>query len=128
MDVTSIEHCLTENERQHFDNQGYLIVENALNKQAQARLCEAVDKIDREERRNKDLDPNMLQSLTDVVRRDPAFIDLLTWPTVFPKVWGVLGWNIYLYHAHSDVTPPVEQERRVSQHNYRSLAPGQYAR
>jgi ectoine hydroxylase-related dioxygenase (phytanoyl-CoA dioxygenase family) len=27
-------------------------------------------------------------------------------PRVLPKVWGILGWNIYLYHAHLIVTPP----------------------
>jgi len=27
---------------------------------------------------------------------------------VFPKVWGILGWNIYLYHSHLDVTPPAD--------------------
>ena len=26
--------------------------------------------------------------------------------TTFPKVWDILGWNIYLYHSHIDVTPP----------------------
>ena len=25
---------------------------------------------------------------------------------ILPKVWGILGWNIYLYHAHLIVTPP----------------------
>ena len=32
-------------------------------------------------------------------------VELVDWPTTFPKLWGILGWNIYLYHSHIDVTP-----------------------
>jgi hypothetical protein len=40
------------------------------------------------------------------------------WPRVFPKVWGILGWNIYVYHTHLDVTPPVTEppDRPVAWH------------
>jgi ectoine hydroxylase-related dioxygenase (phytanoyl-CoA dioxygenase family) len=33
---------------------------------------------------------------------------LIDLPTTFPKVWGILGWNIYVYHTHLDVTPVVQ--------------------
>ena len=42
----------------------------------------------------------------DFLGRDPMFIDLLDWYKTFPKVWGILGWNIYSYHSHLIVTPP----------------------
>jgi ectoine hydroxylase len=34
------------------------------------------------------------------------FADLVDYEKILPKVWGILGWNIYLYHAHLIVTPP----------------------
>ena len=42
---------------------------------------------------------------------DELFLDLVDSERVLPKVWGMLGWNIYLYHAHIIVTPPSGQER-----------------
>jgi ectoine hydroxylase-related dioxygenase (phytanoyl-CoA dioxygenase family) len=51
--------------------------------------------------------PPGLFSQTDFIREDDAFLELVDWHRVFPKIWGILGWNIYLYHAHCDVTPPV---------------------
>ena len=40
------------------------------------------------------------------------FLDLLDWPRIFPKVWGLLGWNTQLYHSHMTVTPVVPPEER----------------
>src|SRR5438477_6197968 len=40
------------------------------------------------------------------IPEDDMFLDLVDCPRVFPKVWGILGWNIYLYHGHLIVTPP----------------------
>ena len=45
-------------------------------------------------------------NLHDLVGRDDAFLDLVDWPTTFPKVFGVLGWNIQLFHTQLLVTPP----------------------
>src|SRR5437899_5794952 len=39
-------------------------------------------------------------------------MELLDWPKTFPKVWGLLGWNIQLYHSHMTVTPVVPSEER----------------
>ena len=43
---------------------------------------------------------------------DEIFLDLLDWPRTFPKVWGLLGWNVQLYHSHMTVTPVVPLEER----------------
>jgi ectoine hydroxylase len=40
-----------------------------------------------------------------------AFANLVDDARVLPKVWGILGWNIYLYHAHLIMTPPSGQLR-----------------
>ena len=51
-------------------------------------------------------------NLLDFVGRDDSFIELLDWHTTFPKVWGILGWNIKLYHSHLIVLPPLPPEER----------------
>jgi ectoine hydroxylase len=102
-----LQHRLTAHEHELFNANGYLVIENALDQSQVQRLLDVVDRVDARERapgqRSK------LLSVTDIIREDDALVDLLDYPTVFPRVWGILGWNIYLYHSHLDVTPPADE-------------------
>ncbi|MHC4877393.1 MAG: phytanoyl-CoA dioxygenase family protein [Planctomycetota bacterium] len=104
-----LQHCLTPEESATFNEQGFLVVENAIDPMMLRQVIDAVDAIDATER-----DPvngaDKLLSVTNVLHRSHTFFELLDWPTVFPKVWGALGWNIYCYHSHLDVTPPARRE------------------
>ncbi len=107
MNPDCLAHRLTPAEREFFNTQGYLIVENALDVEKNARLLSAVDRIDRRERAPDHA--GKLLSFPNVLHEDPAFVDLALSPTTLPKVWGILGWNIYSYHSHVDVTPPADE-------------------
>lgn len=98
---------LTPEEREFFETSGYLIVEDTLDAATNDRLLAAVDRVDARERTAENR--TKLLSVTNVVHEDPALVDLIDCPTTFPKVWGILGWNIYLYHSHIDVTPPADE-------------------
>jgi ectoine hydroxylase len=50
--------------------------------------------------------------LMGFLHRDKVFLELLELPTVFPLVWGILGWNIHAYHHHIDVHPPIPADVR----------------
>ncbi|TVQ04839.1 MAG: hypothetical protein EA381_00050, partial [Planctomycetaceae bacterium] len=104
MDARCLEHVLTDEEREFFNTQGYLTVENALEPEATDRLIKVVDRIDERERIHDRR--GTLMSFANIIHEDDAFVDLLDLPATLPKVWGVLGWNIYLYHSHLDITPP----------------------
>ena len=52
---------------------------------------------------------NRVQHL-NAVGLDAAFVDLIDHPTTFPKVWGILGWNIFLHNTHLMLTPPEPRE------------------
>src|SRR5262249_43281830 len=82
-------------------------VPQALDAAMTQRLLAVVDRLDARER-NAETRGKLL-SVTNVIHEDPALVDLIDWPTTFPKVWGILGWNIYLYHSHIDVTPPADE-------------------
>ena len=45
-------------------------------------------------------------NVLDIVGRDPRLLRLVDHPRIFPKIWGIMGWNIALYHSHYTVTPP----------------------
>ena len=45
---------------------------------------------------------------------DGVFLDLLDHPAAFPLVVETLGWNVYLYHCHLDVHPPVRDPEPIN--------------
>jgi ectoine hydroxylase-related dioxygenase (phytanoyl-CoA dioxygenase family) len=100
-------HRLTPLERERFNATGYLVVEDALDEDAVGRLLEAADRIDARERTAENR--GRLLSVPNIVHEAPALVGLVDWPTILPKVGGALGWNIYLYHSHLDVTPPADE-------------------
>lgn len=108
MNPDCLAHRLTEEERRFFETSGYLVVHDALDPAMNDRLLAVVDRVDARERTAENR--GKLLSITNVVHEDPALVDLIDWPTTFPKVWGILGWNIYLYHSHIDVTPPADEQ------------------
>lgn len=107
MNDACLDHRLTPFEREFFNRNGYLIVENALDASMVQRLTAAVDRIDARERTAET--QGKLMSVPNIIHHDPAFVDLVDWPTALPKVWGILGWNIYVYHSHVDLTPPADE-------------------
>jgi ectoine hydroxylase-related dioxygenase (phytanoyl-CoA dioxygenase family) len=106
MDTSCLAYCLTDEERKQFNEQGYLIVEDALPPEMTERLIAATDKI-HAQRRAEGLGPHESLFFPNFVWRDPAFTEIADWYKTFPKVWSILGWNIYLYHCHLGVNPPV---------------------
>ena len=105
MNRESLDHCLTDEERATFDRDGYFIVDDVLSAGQLSRLNAAVDRIDAEERTNNGIGPQQTQNVLDFIGRDEAFLELLDYSPIFPKVWGILGWNIQLYHSHMIITP-----------------------
>jgi ectoine hydroxylase-related dioxygenase (phytanoyl-CoA dioxygenase family) len=108
MDSACLPFCLTEVEHRQVQEQGYLVVPNAIDRAMLDRLTSAVDRVDARER-NALFGRDRLLSVANILAEDEAFVDLIDWPGIFPKVWGILGWNIYVYHTHLDVSPPLEK-------------------
>ncbi len=104
---------LTPDERDHFARSGYLVVPDALSPALVERLRHAVDRVAAlsddarsSPRAAPDLAPTTARNLADILGRDDAFLELLDCPRVFPKLWGILGWNIWVQHSHLVVSPP----------------------
>ncbi|MDP6358468.1 MAG: phytanoyl-CoA dioxygenase family protein [Planctomycetota bacterium] len=108
MNPSCLESSLTDFEKKQFEKDGFLVVNHALSESEVAGLAEIVDQVDLRERDENV--PNQLLSVTDIIGEDEKLIDLVDLPRTFPKVWGILGWNIYLYHSHLDVTPPGNED------------------
>ncbi len=121
MDTACLNYCLMENEREEFEQNGFLIVPDALPPQMVSDLEAVVDQIDAQTRAEEKMAAHDWLHQLDLVGKDEIFLELLDWPRTFPKVCGILGWNIQLYLTHIDVTPPPapdaeQEEQRLSWH------------
>jgi hypothetical protein len=105
MQPSCLQHRITDEELQTFNKTGILQIENALSAEQVAKLTATVDRL-HERQLNAGQDPRTAMFLPNFVPADDQFADLVDYEPILPKVWGILGWNIYLYHTHLIVTPP----------------------
>src|SRR5215472_12946464 len=110
METSCLQYRLTEEERRTFNETGMLVLENVLSPEQVAALTQASDRI-YESRLAQGQDPQKALFYPNFIPDDPLFTNLVDYAQVVPKVWGILGWNIYLYHAHLIMTPPSGQAR-----------------
>jgi ectoine hydroxylase-related dioxygenase (phytanoyl-CoA dioxygenase family) len=101
-----LQHCATEEQLQKFEDDGYLIVEDALSPDLLSRLNEAVDRVEAKERAKQGLSPDDMLIKFRTIVEDDIFLDLLDNPKTFPLVWQILGWNIQHYISHLIIYPP----------------------
>ena len=119
LDERHLQHQLTDEQRSAINEDGYLIVENALPSDLVERLETRVDNI-YQAHLDAGYDPYTKNQLTahnnffypNFLGTDQVFVNILDWYKTFPKVWGILGWNIYSYHSHFIITPPRPAEVR----------------
>lgn len=104
-DASCLEYRLTDTERQEFEERGYFSIDDALSPSQVERLTGLVDRtFDRKVAEGHPANERLFYP--NFIPDSPLFLDLVDYEKVLPKVWDILGWNIYLYHAHLIVTPP----------------------
>ena len=110
MNPSCLQYRLTDVERSEFNDTGLLMLEDALSPQQVDALTRATDQI---YQRHLDggFDPHTALFYPNFIPDHNVFTDLVDYEKVLPKVWGILGWNIYLYHAHMIITPPTGRAR-----------------
>lgn len=105
MEISCLQHRLTPAEREQFETEGYLVLEDALSPEQVGALTETVDSI-YARKLAEGFDAKTALFYPNFIPESDLFLNLVDYEKVLPKVWGLLGWNIYLYHAHLIVTPP----------------------
>jgi len=110
MDASCLQYRLTEDERRTFNETGYLIVEDVLSTEQIKALTAEADRI-LEQKIAAGHNNQQAMFYTDFIKDHQMFLDLVDCDKILPKVWDILGWNIYLYHTHMIVTPPSGQEK-----------------
>lgn len=110
MDDATVTHALTNDERERFERDGYLLLRETLDERAVAALLEAARRHDAEFRARSETSQYAVLNLHDLVGREDAFLELIDHPATFAKVFGILGWNIQLFHTQLIVTPPTHPD------------------
>ena len=119
MDAVCLEHSLTSEEQKQFEQDGFFIVADAIPSELVADLTAVTDRIIEDHRQTANLSPHSTINMLDFIGKDQVYLQLIDWHKTFPKVWGILGWNIKLYHSHLIVTPPqpdADPNRRLGWH------------
>lgn len=98
---------LTSEEKQQFEDLGYLAVPNALSSQQVSRLIAVMDELTRDE-------PGKIHNVADILGMNDEFLKLVDLPTVLPKVQKLLGENIWLNHSHFNINPPSAEKEIAS--------------
>lgn len=109
MSPDCLKYRLTDEEKQTFNETGLLQIENVLSPAQIEELTTATNRIFTQ-KITEGHTPNQALFYPNFIPDDELFLNLVDYERVLPKVWGILGWNIYLYHAHLIVTPPSGQE------------------
>ena len=100
-------HLATSDQREIFERDGYIRIPGALDPDLNARCEAAIDRcwqegFSGELYRDKAISQRF--NLLGFIGRDRLFFDLVCHERTLPKVFGILGWNIYLYHSHMTVS------------------------
>ena len=103
LEPTCLDYSMTDAQRDHFDQQGYLIVEDALDSKMVGCLQEAADRVDAQERKNRAIAPNEIMAKFRTIIEEDIFLELLDWPRTFPLIWDILGWNVQPLHFAPDL-------------------------
>ncbi len=113
MNENWLQHCATQEQLKHFDEEGYLMVEEALSPEMVEQMTVAIDRVDARERRAKGLEKQQTMAKFCTIIEDDIFLELLDNEKVFPLVWDILGWNVQHYISHLIVYPPEPEGAEV---------------
>ncbi len=105
---------LSEEQRQRFDQHGYLIVPNALSPTMVERATVAVDRLVEAGVAANGLNKAGAFELRNAVAHDDLFLELLDWPGTAPLAVQLMGWDLQLDTSHIIVRPPQPHDTSLS--------------
>ena len=97
---------LTEEQREHFDTFGYLIVRDALPPEMVESLTAASDRLWDNGKGFDGANEKGYWNLRNCIVHDDAFLPLLDWPKTAPLAVQLLNWNLRLITSHLIIREP----------------------
>ena len=97
---------LTEEQRQQFERDGFLVVRGALPPEMLERVVTLADRLYEAGLQEGGLSKVNHWELRNCLPHDTLFLELLDWPATFPLVADLLNWNIHLITSHLIMRAP----------------------
>lgn len=119
MDPSCLAHCITPGEVVAFRERGFLILDRALAEPSVKSLLDGIERFAARVPPNK---TSSYYNYADVLGLDDAFLEAIDHPAVFPKIWGLLGFNIQINHSHINVDLPDPKEAAFTWHRDGAIA------
>ena len=102
--------AITEEQQRQFDEEGFILIEDALSPTEVETLIEVVDELDARYRPEKEIGPDEPFQIRNALAHHDELLRLIDHPILLPLVVDVLGVNIQLRTSHLDVRPPCPPE------------------
>jgi ectoine hydroxylase len=97
---------LTADQRSFFEENGYLVVENALSPEEVCHYTALIDDMDRGYRKANGLPQGPFVEIRNAVAKEHALLNLIDHPACFPLVAELMGPSLQLNTSHAMVRPP----------------------
>jgi len=101
---------MTDQQRQEFDERGFILLDNFFTPDELDRLLSAIDEVAARVRAEKGLGTDDPFALRNALSQHEAFLDLIDQPRMLPLVVDAIGWNIQIRTTHLDYRPPYPED------------------
>jgi ectoine hydroxylase-related dioxygenase (phytanoyl-CoA dioxygenase family) len=98
--------AMTDEQRQSFDEQGFIVIKDFFSQAELDRLLRAIDEVAGRVRAEKGLSEDDPFALRNALTHHDAFLDLIDNSRMLPLVVDAIGWNIQIRTTHLDYRPP----------------------
>lgn len=106
MDPRTLDYLLTPEEETAFERDGFFVMHHALPPDKVEHFREVTRDVVEEHKRVQGIAAERYHGVLDFIGQRDALLELVDWYRTLPKVWGILGPDIKLYHTVGMQTPP----------------------
>lgn len=99
--------AITEIQQRQFDEDGFILIEDALSQKHVDRLLEVVDSLYDTCRTAQSIPSDAAYQIRNAIAHDEELFAMIDYPKILPLVVDVLGVNIQIRTSHVDVRPPM---------------------
>ena len=100
---------VSPSQRQEFDEQGFIVLRNALTGATLERIVAAAEEVEATQRQQRGLSENDTLEVRNAVVEHEAFWELLDYEQTFLLVLDLMGGDIQLSTSHLIVRPPARR-------------------
>ena len=118
MDPRTLDYLLTPEEEEAFERDGFFVMENALPPGKVEHFRTITQDVVEEFKRVHGIPMDRYHGVMDFIGQRDGLLELVDWYRTLPKVWGILGPDIKLYHTVGMQTPKSSKYTSNNHHEW----------